>query len=209
MRGALLMLVLAGTAYADKPPHREGEYGGVAPGEAPRDPAARPARPHHLPAKGTLTWIGFAAKDGGAEVFFQSVAPFQLTQRVEGASLVVHLALSRLGHNTWRQIDTRYFDNPLAGIAARVVGATRATKDRPARSAGLEARIAFKSAKDAREATVRTTTEADGMFYAYLTFPEGAEGGAARLKEPEPDPEVPAAKARPAASDDVAPKPPR
>jgi hypothetical protein len=173
MRGALVILLLAAPAGADNP-HKEGQYGGVNPGEVqPRDGAGKPAKPRRPPPKGTLTWIGFEAKDGGAEVFFQSVAPFELTQHVEGASLVVHLRLQRLGHNTWRQIDTRFFDNPLSGIVARSVGAARATKDRPARAAGIEARIAFKNAKDAREAAVRTATEADGMYYAYLTFPEG------------------------------------
>jgi hypothetical protein len=154
--------------------HAEGQYGGVTPGE----PAAHDAsatKPKHLPAKGTLTWIGFAAKDGGAEVFFQSVAPCALRQRVEGGSLIVHLDLPRLGHNTWRQVDTRFFDNPLAGIVARTVSAVRATKAHPARAAGIEAKIAFKNAKDAKDATVRTVTEADGMYYAYLTFGEGTE----------------------------------
>lgn len=173
MRGALVVLLLAAPAGADNP-HKEGQYGGVTPGEAqPRDRAGKPAKPRRPPPKGTLTWIGFQAKDGGAEVFFQSIAPFEVTQRVEGGRLVVHLSLQRLGHNAWRQIDTRFFDNPLSGIVARAVGAARATKDRPARTAGIEARIAFKNAKDAREAAVRTATEADGMYYAYLTFPEG------------------------------------
>src|SRR5882672_4325488 len=112
MRGVLLLLLLTGSAYADKPPHKEGEYGGVTPGETQKpDPAAKPGKPKRPPPKGTLTWIGFEAKDGGAEVFFQSVAPFELTQRVDGSTLVVHLSLPRLGHNTWRQIDTRFFDN--------------------------------------------------------------------------------------------------
>jgi hypothetical protein len=105
MRGALVILLLAAPAYADTGPHKEGQYGGVTPGETqPRDTAGRPpsARPRRPPPKGTLTWIGFEAKDGGAEVFFQSVAPFGLTQRVEGTTLVVHLNLTRLGHNTWR-----------------------------------------------------------------------------------------------------------
>lgn len=175
MRGALGFLLLAAPAHADDP-HKEGQYGGVTPGEAPpRDPSAKPARPKRPPPRGTLTWIGFAAKDGGAEVFFQSVAPFEVSQRLEGNSLIVHLSLTHLGHNTWRQIDTRFFDNPLSGIVARAVGAIRAAKGRPARGAGIDARIAFKNARDAKEATVRTATEADGMYYAYLTFPEGAE----------------------------------
>jgi hypothetical protein len=201
MRGALVILLLAAPAYADTGPHKEGQYGGVIPGETqPRDPAAKPARSRRPPPRGTLTWIGFEAKDGGAEVFFQSVAPFLVTQRVEGATLVVHLNLSRLGHNTWRQVDTRFFDNPLSGIVARAVGAARSTRDRPAHAAGIEARISFKNPKDAREATVRTTTEADGMYYAYLKFPEGSEPPAtpapASIQEPEAD-DAPAPRATP------------
>jgi hypothetical protein len=201
MRGALVILLLAAPAYADSGPHKEGEYGGVTPGEPqPRDTAAKPARPRRPPPRGTLTWIGFEAKDGGAEVFFQSVAPFVVTQRVEGATLVVHLSLTRLGHNTWRQVDTRFFDNPLSGIVARTVGAARATKDRAAHGAGIEARIAFKSAKDAREAAVRTATEPDGMYYAYLKFPEGTEApAAAPAAPPEPDADAADTPAAPAA----------
>jgi len=178
MRGALLMVLLAGPAYADNAPHKEGEYGGVTPGEAPRDAAVKPAKAKRPPPKGTLTWIGFEAKDGGAQVFFQSVAPFELRQRVEGAHLVVDLGLTRLGHNTWRQIDTRFFDNPLSGVVAKAVNATRASKGRPGHAARIEARIAFKNAKDAKEATVRSATEADGLYYAYLSFPEGTAGPA-------------------------------
>jgi hypothetical protein len=201
MRGALVILLLAAPVSADIGPHKEGQYGGITPGETqPRDTAAKPARPRRPPPRGTLTWIGFEAKDGGAEVFFQSVAPFVVTQRVEGGTLVVHITLTRLGHNTWRQVDTRFFDNPLSGIVARAVGAARATKDRPAHGAGIEARIAFKNAKDAREATVRTATEADGMYYAYLKFPEGTEAPAtpapATLQEPETD-DAPAPPATP------------
>jgi hypothetical protein len=200
MRGALVILLLAAPVYADNGPHREGEYSGVIPGQGPRDAAVKPARPRHPPPRGTLTWIGFEAKDGGAEVFFQSVAPFEVTQRVEGAQLVIHLSLSRLGHNTWRQIDTRFFDNPLSGIVARTVGAARATKDRPGHAAGVETRIAFKTTKDAKEAAVRTATEADGMFYAYLTFPQGTApppAAAAPVTEPSDVPDEPAPPAVP------------
>jgi hypothetical protein len=205
MRGALVILLLAAPAYADSGPHKEGQYGGVTPGEAqPHDTSAKPAKPKRPPPRGTLTWIGFSAKDGGAEVFFQSVAPFELSQRIDGATLIVHLSLTRLGHNTWRQVDTRFFDNPLSGIVARAVGAARATKNSKARPAGIEARIAFKSAKDAKEASVRTATEADGMYYAYLTFPEGTEPKATATPSTAPaapdEPETPG-------TDDEAPPP--
>jgi hypothetical protein len=172
---ALVLLLLAAPVSADNGPRNEGQYGGVTPSQ-PHDSAVKPSKPRRPPPKGTLTWIGFEAKEGGAEVFFQSVAPFELSQRIEGAQLVVHLALNRLGHNTWRQIDTRFFDNPLSGIVARGVGRARATKDHPARTAGIEARIAFKNASDVKQGAVRSATEADGMYYAYLRFPEGTAG---------------------------------
>jgi hypothetical protein len=164
--------------YADEPKemHKEGDYGGVTPGSRP-DPRHQPR-----PTKGTLSWIGFEAKDGGAELFFQSAGAFEVVQHVEGSTLVAYLSLHQLGHNTWRQIDTRYFDNPLSGVVARNVGAARAAKDRPGHGAGIEVRITFKNAKDAREGTIRTATESDGLYYAYLTFPEGAEPAA---KEPD------------------------
>lgn len=203
MRGALVILLLAAPVYADGP-HREGQYGGVTPGEAqPRDTSSKPARPKRPPPKGTLTWIGFSAKDGGAEVFFQSVAPFEVSQRVEGATLVVHLSLTHLGHNTWRQVDTRFFDNPLSGIVARAVPAARATKSRPGHGAGIEARISFKSPKDAKQATVRTATEADGMSYAYLTFPEGTEPRPAAPAAPTSAAPTSAAATTPAAEPDA------
>lgn len=179
MRALWMVVLLAGTAVAqpkadatadkpDKPdkieikgPHREGEYGGVVPGVKPDSKDGKKAK--RPPAKGTLTWIGFEAKDGGAQLFFQSVAPFEMSQRVEGSTLVVTLSLTKLGQNTWRQVDTRYFDNPLSMIVAK-----------PAKKKkGIEVRITFKNPKDAKEGSARTSTEADGMYYAYLSFPEG------------------------------------
>lgn len=164
--------------------HREGDYGGV----DPEHPTATENRPHQSrkPAKGVLSWIGFEQKDGGADVFFQSVSQFDVTQTVQGGTLYVYLGgLNRLGANEWRAIDTRFFDNPLAKIEARVVGASGATKNAPAHKAGIEVRITFKNAKDAREATMKTATESDGMYYAYLAFPEGADAKEPSVKEPE------------------------
>ena len=170
----------APTAASDTPEpapastHQEGDYGGVAPDHPGRpDPNQKPKKP---PPRGTLSWIGFEAKDGGAQIFLQSVAAFEVSQHVEGATLVIDTPLVRLGQNTWRDVDTRFFDSPVAHIVARRVGAARATKNAPAHGAGIEVRVVFKNAKDAREATVRTATEADGMYYAYLAI-SGAGGG--------------------------------
>ncbi len=162
-----LVLLLAGSAHAQKTPHKEGEYGGVMPGQTGKaDPGAK-AKPKRLPPRGTLSWIGFEAKDGGAQIFFQSVGPFNLSQRVEGATLIVSLDLTKLGGNTWRAVDTRFFDNPLSSITA--------TKPR-GKTRSVDVKIKFKNPKDARQGTMRSGNEADGMYYVYLTFPEGADG---------------------------------
>lgn len=142
-----------------RPPavHREGDYGGVRPGRAAAGDGSRRSK---QPRKGTLSWIGFEAKDGSAEVFLQSVASFEMTQRVENSTLIVNLTgVSQLGQNTWRHIDTRFFDSPISRIVAK-----------RGRGAGLEIRIEFKTKSAAREATARTSTEPDGMYYAYLSF---------------------------------------
>ena len=180
MRRLLLVLLLASPAYADTAPHREGEYGGVIPGQRP-DPSNKPAKPKRPPPKGTLTWVGFEAKEGGAQLFLQSTAPFQVTQKVAGSTLIATLDLTRLGSNTWRQIDTRFFDNPLAGVVAKAVRGK-------GKGRGIEVRITFKNPKDVREGTLRTTTEADGMYYAYLSFPEGsAPAGTKAESKDEPE----------------------
>jgi hypothetical protein len=167
VRALVLATVLgaASSAFAQPVVHKEGEYTGVVPGKAP-EPGGEKKR---AVAKGTLSWLGFSAKDGGAEVFFQSPTKFEVNQRMEGQVLVVQLAgLTRQVTNTRRPVDTRFFDNPLARITAQP---KRAGK----RGRAIEVRVVFKNPKDARQATVRTTTEADGLFYAYLSFPEGAD----------------------------------
>ena len=147
--------------------HKEGEYGGVTPGQG----QSKDTRPRHTPSKGTLSWLGFEVKDGTSVIFLQSPGTFDVAQHLEGTTLVVNLSgVTRLGQNVWRPVDTRFFDTSLARVAARAVGAAGATKAAPAHGAGVEVRVAFKNAKDAREGTLRTSTEADGMFYAYLSF---------------------------------------
>ena len=198
MRRALLLLaVLAHPALADKgakdkpaptpapagAPHSEGDYGGVVPGQPHNEPPVR-GKGKHLPAKGTLSWVGFEVKDGAAQVFFQSVAPFEVQQHVEGSTDLVYLTgLNRLGPNTWRPIDARYFETPIARIVARRVGAARGKHAHPA---GIEVRITFKNAKDAKEGEMRTATEADGFFYAYLSWAgTGATPAGGTMDEPE------------------------
>ncbi|MDX2093901.1 MAG: hypothetical protein SFX73_39065 [Kofleriaceae bacterium] len=128
MRRALMLVMLfAGSTWAQdrapKGPHMEGEYGGVIPGQTQTSEGTAKPKPRRPPTKGTLSWIGFEAKDGGAQLFFQSIAPFEVTQRLEGSTLVVHLSLTKLGTNAGRQIDTRFFDNPLAMVKAKPVRA--------------------------------------------------------------------------------------
>ena len=174
MRSLLLVMLLATPAFADTP-HREGEYGGVAPSQPVlKVESGKPAKAKKPPPKGTLSWIGFEAKDGGAQVFLQSVAPFETTQKVEGSTLVVHLSLTKLGTNAGRQVDTRFFDNPISMIRAK-----RAKR-------GVDVRVTFKNPRDAREATMRTATEPDGFYYAYLSFPEGAADAAKPVTTTEP-----------------------
>ncbi|HEY5927460.1 MAG TPA: hypothetical protein VIV11_37505 [Kofleriaceae bacterium] len=178
MRRALLWLMLLGSpAFAEdtkdpnapNAPNAEGDYGGVQPGqkksEAPKK-AKKPAK------KGTLSWIGFETKNGGSDVFFQSIAAFEVNQRVDGNAVIVTLSgLSKLGHNTWRPIDTRFFETPIARITAKKKGKA------------VEVRVAFKAGSKAAQASVRSSTEADGMYYAYLTFAGG--GSTASTKDPE------------------------
>jgi hypothetical protein len=155
-------------AIAPVPQHNEGTYGGVTPGVAPNADGKKPKRP---PSKGTLSWIGFEAKDGNAEIFLQSVAPFEVTQRVDNGALVVDLAgLDKLGQNTWREVDARFFDTPVARMTAKRVGAARGKN---AHAAGIEVRITFKNTKDAHEGSLRAANEADGMYYQYLSFAGG------------------------------------
>lgn len=169
MRRLLLLCLALATspAFAQAPappapvstaPKTEGEYGGVKPGEPRKtpEPGKKAKKP---PPKGTLSWIGFEAKDGGSHIFLQSVAAFEVNQRVDGNTLVVTLSgLSRLAPNTWRFIDTRFFETPVSRVVAKKKGKS------------VELRVSFKNAKDAAQGSLRTATEADGLYYAYLSF---------------------------------------
>jgi hypothetical protein len=164
--------VPAAEAPASSPtPKAEGEYSGVSPGEPAKAPEAK--KKGKKVAPGTLTWIGFSAENGGAELFFQASSRFAASQRVEGNTLIVELdGITRMGPNTRRPLDTRFFDTSVARVTAKAVRARRGTKKQPARKAGVEVRIAFKSGA-AREGSLRTGTEGDG-FTVYLDLSPGA-----------------------------------
>jgi len=171
----------AAIAVSSNGPHGEGEYGGVKPGVLPR--ADNGKKPKRRPSKGTLSWIGFEAKSGGAEVFLQSVAAFEVGQHVDGSTLVIELAgLDKLGQNTWRDVDTRFFEQPLARITAKRVGAARGTHPHPTE---VEVHITFKNPKEAQQGRLRAATEADGMYYQYLSF--AGTGTTAVPKTPDPE----------------------
>jgi len=181
----LLAALLAGgpvwaAPSADQPGanHPEGEYGGVTPGEpAPSHPDEGRRHKKRPPPKHTLTWLGFEARDGDAHIFFQAAEPFTSVQYVDHGVLVVVLqGLRHMRHNIRRFLDTRYFDQPVARIRARRVGARRASKAGPAHKAGVEVRVWFKDPKAAREGSIRTATEADKLFYTYLDI-QGSGGG--------------------------------
>jgi hypothetical protein len=163
-----LALAANAPAWAETPQHQEGVYTGAKPGVRP---GADEGKPQSKPRAKTLSWIGFEAKDGGATVWLQAASSFDVAQRMDGSTLVVTVTgLSKMVRNTRRPIDTRFFENPLSRISAKV------------RKKKVELRIAFKNAKDAREAQTRTATEADGLNYVYLSFPPG-EGSSENVDE--------------------------
>lgn len=172
---AAVLSLAAATAWAgpgdDGTHHKEGEYGGVSPTGTPSPDARMKRPPQH-----TLGWIGYAADDGDGELFFQASQPFALTQRVEGGVLVVQLAgLTKLARNVRRPLDTSFFDAPLARVTAKAVRASRARRGQPARAAGIEIRVAFKSGAPVTEGATRTV-EKDGLYYVYLRFAAPVQG---------------------------------
>lgn len=164
-------------------PHREGVYGGVNP-IAPTD--ANKVRQKGATTKRTLHWIGFQAHGGSTQIFLQAAQPFTVDQRVEGGTLVVRITgLTKLGHNVRRPMDTRYFDGPVTRITAKARRAEHGHKGVAAVPAGVDVMISFRDGK-ASAGDLRTATEADGMYYAYLGFAGGGPGTAPPPVEPAP-----------------------
>lgn len=159
--------------------HEAGEYGGVTPGVlypySNFKTWKRPFNRHATRGRPRLTWVGFQPKkDGSARVFFQLTRDTPVSQRLEKGVLIVTLEGARFRRrNTRRKLDTRYFDTAIFGIKARRVHARRAHKDRPARKAGIEVRITFKNAADAREGKISRAVLKDKFSYVFLDFGPG------------------------------------
>ena len=165
-----LALGAASPVLAQDDPHREGVYGGVNP-IAPTD--ANKVKHKDALAKKTLHWIGFQQQRSATEVFLQAAQPFTIDQRLEGGVLVISISgLTKLGPNVRRPMDTRFFDGPITTITTHARRAHRARRGVPAATAGIDVHLAFRDGKPAT-GDVRTATEADGMYYAYLSFAGG------------------------------------
>lgn len=151
-------------------PHPEGQYGGVNP-ISPAD--ANKVKHKHAAAKNTLQWVGFQQPGGATEIFLQAAEPFTVEQRVEGGALVLSIdGLTKLGTNARRPLDTRFFETPIVRVATKARKAHRARRGHPAAKAGIDVTITFRDGKPFT-GTLRTGAEPDGMFYAYLTLPQG------------------------------------
>jgi len=158
---------------------QEGEYGGAWPGHPPRAHAGKNVKP---PKAGTLAWVGFQA----GTIFLQSGSAVTYTQHVDGKQLVVHLTgVKRFGRQVARALDTRFFETPISRVKVTKVKKRKARKGKPARAAGVEVRISFKDPTTVGEASIRSATEADGLFYVYLDFGPGGGGGPAMPDAPE------------------------
>lgn len=136
-------------------------YGGVVPGRPAQAPQGK------IPARPTLTWIGFQPLDGGAaRVFVQLSARVAYEQRVVGDELVVTVSEVAPGaKNHLRPLETQYFDTALASIRAERLR----RKGRRGRAGGVEIHVKFKGKP--READARIEKAPDGYHYLYLDFP--------------------------------------
>lgn len=171
-----------GTSWAqDEPPaqvNKVGEYSGVSPRNNPLKPPRRP---------NVLSWIGFQPQDGGqARLFIQLSSEVSYTQAVKDGTLYLMLeGVSYRNANARRRLDTRFFDTALQQVTSRRVSKRRARRGQPAQPGGIELRIQFKNAADARPGNASMSAGEDGYYYLFLELPPASGQGSARLSDPE------------------------
>jgi hypothetical protein len=136
------------------------KYDGVVPGPAGKNPL--PAAPKGGPY---LMWTGFQMTATGSRVFLQTTQPVQFdlsegTTKKSGKSmLAVLLRGSRIYMaNNRRNIDTRFFATPVAGVSARQ------------RGHDVEVQVAL---RERAEAVPHTEAGPEGTQFVVLDFPPG------------------------------------
>lgn len=161
-------------ARADDPPADERpaatapaeRYVGVSPDAHPRNPLPLPAR---RPAK--LVWTGFELQPKGSRVFFQTVGAvaYDVAPRnsTTGASQHVSVFLRNCRihlANNRRNLDTRFFATPVAGVTARQ------------RRHDVELEIVLKEPVNPNP---RTEPGPDGTQFLVFDFPPGTPANVA------------------------------
>lgn len=173
-----------GARKARRSRNREGQYGGVVPD---REPDPDDTRRTRRKRKNAVSWIGFQPQDGGrARVFVRMANELEYAQHLAGNVLYINIAGARYRHrNTLRRLDMRHFETALETVTSKRVSRRRARKGKHARKRGIELRISFKDAKDAREAAASLAAGKDGYTYLYLDFPPAAGSGSVTVSDPE------------------------
>jgi hypothetical protein len=114
-----------------------------------------------VPARPTVTWVGFRpSDDGSARVFLQLNTVPVFEQAVTGDTLSVHVTgVTMDTRNDMRPLDTRFFATAIASVVAK-----------PDKG-GVLVKIAFKKKDGAQKAQAQVSQGQDGMQYLYLDFP--------------------------------------
>jgi hypothetical protein len=90
-------------------------YVGVAPGSGHKNPLPKPEL---NPPK--LVWTGFQPSEAGGRVFLQTTVPVAFDVRDGGHFVALTLRNCRVHlRNNQRDLNTRFFDTPVAGIKTR------------------------------------------------------------------------------------------
>jgi hypothetical protein len=181
--GGTLVALVSASAIAQQaevsPSRSVGEYAGVTPGTGnppPRAGAVVRARPAKL-----LTWPGFQATAGGGSRFFLQVSgPVQIETRSSQGRFELVLKNTRAHlRNTFRPLDTRFFQTPV----------NRAKVERRRRDLA----VVFELRGEATPNVSQGVGEG-GFHFVYVDFPAGQWGAAepvATTPTPPADDEVP------------------
>lgn len=134
-------------------------YVGVAPGSGNKNPLPKP---DVNPPK--LVWTGFQPSEAGGRVFLQTTLPVTFDVRDGGNSMALTLRNCRVHlRNNERDLNTRFFDTPVAGIKTR-----QHKRD-------VEIVI---SLKNAVSATPRVEDGPDGTKFLVVDFPNAPKTAA-------------------------------